>query len=107
MESLLLGRLLSVRRSGSGNSREIFPSFPRDFAIARMVAFLPPDTDMLSATDRPAPPLEIAIGQTLAGVRHPVAAWRTRPPFRRLVYLAACFTGSYVLILLVLQLLLA
>jgi len=60
---------------------------------------------MLSATDRPATPLEIAIGQTLAGVRHPIAAWRTRPPFRRLVCLSACFTASYVLILLVLQLL--
>jgi len=57
-----------------------------------------------AAPDRPATPLEIAIGQTLAGVRHPVAAWRTRPPFRRLVYLSACFTASYVLMLLLLQL---
>ena len=61
---------------------------------------------MLSATDRPATPLEVAIGQTLAGVRHPIAAWRTRPSFRRQVYLSVCFAGSYVLMLLVLQLLL-
>jgi len=70
-----------------------------------MVAFLPHgNSDMLAAPDRPATPLEIAIGQTLAGVRHPVAAWRTRPPFRRLVYVSACFTASYVLMLLLLQL---
>jgi len=55
---------------------------------------------MLTANDRPATPLEIAIGQTLAGVRHPIAAWRTRPPFRRLICVSGCFTASYVLVLL-------
>ena len=59
---------------------------------------------MVPAIDRPATPLEVAIGQTLAGVRHPVAAWRTRPPFRRLVCVSGCFTASYVLMLLLLQL---
>jgi len=60
---------------------------------------------MASATDRPATPLETAIGQTLAGVRHPVAAWRTRPPFRRLVCVSGCFTASYVMVLVALRLL--
>ena len=74
---------------------------------SRAGGVLAPAADMLPVADRPATPLEIAIGQTLAGVRHPVAAWRTRAPFRRLVYLSACFTASYVLMLLVLQLLFA
>jgi len=58
---------------------------------------------MRCATDRPATPLEVAIGQTLAGMRHPIVAWRTRPPFRRLVCVSGCFTGSYVLMLLMLR----
>jgi hypothetical protein len=58
---------------------------------------------MLSAIDRPATPLEATIGQTLAGIRHPIAAWRTRPPFRRLVCVSGCFAGSYLLMLLVLR----
>jgi hypothetical protein len=60
---------------------------------------------MLTATDRPATPLEVAIGQTLAGVCHPIAAWRTRPLFRRFVCVSGCFTASYVLMLLALRLL--
>jgi uncharacterized protein YggT (Ycf19 family) len=60
---------------------------------------------MVAATDRPATPLELAIGQMLAGVCHPIAAWRTRPPFRRLVCVSGCFTASYALVLLALQLL--
>jgi len=60
---------------------------------------------MASATNRPATPLEIAIGQTLAGMCHPVAAWRTRPPFRRLVCVSGCFTASYVMVLVALRLL--
>jgi hypothetical protein len=57
------------------------------------------------AADRSATPLEAKIGRTLASCRHPVAAWRTRPPFRRLVCLSGCFTAGYVLVLLALQLL--
>jgi hypothetical protein len=60
---------------------------------------------MGTAADRAATPLEVSIGRTLASCRHPVAAWRTRPPFRRLVCVSGCFTASYVLILLALQLL--
>lgn len=60
---------------------------------------------MLPAIDRPATALEVAIGQTLAGVCHPIAAWRTRPPFRRMVCVSCCFTASYVLVLLVLEML--
>jgi len=60
---------------------------------------------MLTAIDRPATALEVAIGQTLAGVRHPIAAWRTRPPFRRMVCVSCCFTASYVVVLFVLELL--
>jgi len=60
---------------------------------------------MLTAIDRPATALEVAIGQTLAGVRHPIAAWRTRPPFRRTVCVSCCFTASYVVVLFVLELL--
>ena len=60
---------------------------------------------MLPAIERPATALEIAIGQTLAGVRHPIAAWRRRPSFRRMVCVSCCFTASYVLVLLALELL--
>jgi hypothetical protein len=60
---------------------------------------------MLPAIERPATALEIAIGQTLAGVRHPIAAWRRRPSFRRVVCVSCCFTASYVLVLLALKLL--
>ena len=60
---------------------------------------------MLPAIERPATALEIAIGQTLAGVRHPIAAWRRRPSFRRMVGVSCCFTASYVLVLLALKLL--
>jgi len=60
---------------------------------------------MLPAIERPATALEIAIGQTLAGVRHPIAAWRRRPSFRRMVCVSCCFTASYVLVLLALKLL--
>ena len=60
---------------------------------------------MLPAIERPATALEIAIGQTLAGVRHPIAAWRRRPSVRRLVCVSCCFTASYVLVLLALKLL--
>jgi uncharacterized protein YggT (Ycf19 family) len=60
---------------------------------------------MLPATDRAATPLEAAIGQTLAAACHPIAAFRTRPPFRRLVCVIGCFTGSYVVVLLALRLL--
>ena len=60
---------------------------------------------MLPAIERPATALEIAIGQTLAGVRHPIAAWRRRPAFRRLDCISCCFTASYVLVLLALKLL--
>jgi hypothetical protein len=74
----------------------------RDLLAARLVAFLPQRKGMVSAIDRPATPLEIAIGQTLAGLRHPVAAWRTRPLFRRLVVVSSCFAASYVLVLLAL-----
>ena len=60
---------------------------------------------MPSAIDRPATALEIAIGQTLAGLRHPGVAWRTQPPFRRIVWLSGCFAVSYVAMLAVLSLL--
>lgn len=62
---------------------------------------------MVSAIDRPATPLEIAIGQTLAGMRHPIVAWRTRPPFRRVVCVGGSFAVSYTVVLLGLRLLLS
>jgi len=60
---------------------------------------------MLPAIDRPATALELAIGQTLAGLRHPIAAWRTRPRFRRMVCVSCCFTATYVVVMLALELL--
>ena len=58
---------------------------------------------MPSAVDRSATPLEVAIGRTLAGVCHPAIAWRTQPPFRRLVHLSICFAVSYAVVLLALS----
>jgi hypothetical protein len=60
---------------------------------------------MVSAIDRPATSLEVTIGQTLAGLRHPIVAWRTRPAFRRGVSVVSCFALSYVAVLLILRLL--
>ena len=64
-----------------------------------------PANNMVSAIDRPATSLEIVIGQTLAGLRHPIAAWRTMPAFRRLVCVSTCFAASYVMVFLALRLL--
>jgi hypothetical protein len=59
---------------------------------------------MAGATPRrPATPVEIAIGRTLAVLVHPVAAWRTRHAYRRLLLYSGCFAASYILVLLALQ----
>jgi len=55
------------------------------------------------AADRPATRLEVAIGRTLAECCHPVAAWRTRPAYRRLLFVSSCFTASYILVFLALR----
>jgi hypothetical protein len=47
--------------------------------------------------------LEVAIGRTLAVCVHPVAAWRARPAYRRLLLFSGCFTASYILVFLALQ----
>jgi hypothetical protein len=47
--------------------------------------------------------LEVAIGRTLAVFVHPVAAWRARPVYRRLLLCSGCFTASYILVFLALQ----
>jgi len=47
--------------------------------------------------------LEVAIGRTLAVYLHPVAAWRARPAYRRLLLCSACFTASYVLVFVALR----
>jgi hypothetical protein len=62
---------------------------------------------MVSTIDRPATSLEVAIGQTLAGLRHPIVAWRMRPGFRRVVSVSACFALSYVAVLVILRMLAA
>jgi hypothetical protein len=49
--------------------------------------------------------LEVAAGRALAVCVHPVAAWRTRPQYRRLLMFSGCFMASYVLVLVALQLL--
>ena len=51
----------------------------------------------------PATRVEIAIGRTLAVLVHPVAAWRTRNAYRRLLLYSGCFTASYILVFVVLQ----
>jgi hypothetical protein len=47
--------------------------------------------------------VEVAIGRTLAVCVHPVAAWRTRPDYRRLLLFSGCFTASYILVFVALQ----
>jgi hypothetical protein len=58
---------------------------------------------MGAASDRPATRVEVAIGRTLAVCVHPVAAWRTRPDYRRLLLFSGCFTASYILVFVALQ----
>jgi hypothetical protein len=58
---------------------------------------------MGAASDRPATRLEVAIGRTLAVFVHPVAAWRARPVYRRLLLCSGCFTASYILVFLALR----
>ena len=60
---------------------------------------------MQAAPDRPSTPLEVAIGRALAVCAHPIAAWRTRPEYRRMLMLSGCFTASYILVFIALQLL--
>jgi hypothetical protein len=60
---------------------------------------------MGAITDRPASRVEVAIGRALAACIHPVAAWRTRPDYRRMLLFSGCFTVSYILVLVALQLL--
>jgi hypothetical protein len=58
---------------------------------------------MGAASDRPATRVEVAIGRTLAVCVHPIAAWRTRPDYRRLLLFSGCFTASYILVFVALQ----
>jgi hypothetical protein len=58
---------------------------------------------MGAVSDRPATRLEVAIGRTLAVFVHPVAAWRARPMYGRLLLCSGCFTASYILVFLALQ----
>ena len=60
---------------------------------------------MAAVSDRPATRLEVAIGLTLAVIFHPVTAWRARLVYRQVLLFAGCFTASYVLVFLALQLL--
>jgi hypothetical protein len=72
--------------------------------LAQVVAFLPHLPLMADATRfRPATRAEIAIGRTLAVLVHPVAAWRARHAYRRLLVYSGCFTASYILVFLALQ----
>ena len=58
---------------------------------------------MDATSDRLASPLEAAIGRALAVYLHPVAAWRARSAYRRLLLISCCFVASYLLVLLMLR----
>jgi hypothetical protein len=61
--------------------------------------------NMGAAANRPSTRMEIALGRALAVCVHPIAAWRTRPEYRRRLMLSGCFTASYILVLVALRLL--
>jgi hypothetical protein len=54
-------------------------------------------------SQRPATRLEIAIGRAFAVLVHPVAAWRARQAYRRILFVSGCFMATYILVLLALQ----
>jgi len=58
---------------------------------------------MDATSDRLASPLEIAIGRALAVYLHPIAAWRARSAYRRLLLCTGCFAASYLVVLVVLR----
>jgi hypothetical protein len=54
-------------------------------------------------SQRPATRLEITIGRAFAVLVHPVAAWRARQAYRRILFVSGCFMATYILVLLALQ----